>query len=98
MICHVLLLVLVRLAGQETGVLAVVEAGFTNYGETIVNTPGLTLFPKTVAEVQRVVSWAREAGRRVRCAGMKHSWSDVFSNTGEVLVMLLPLQVDNVTT
>jgi len=78
---------------KETGVLAVVEAGFTNYGETIVNTPGLTLFPKTVAEVQRVVSWAREAGRRVRCAGMKHSWSDVFSNTGEVLVMLLPLQV-----
>ena len=24
---------------------------------------------------------------------MKHSWSDMFSNTGEILVYLLPLEV-----
>ena len=77
---------------EATGVLSVAEAAFANYGETVANIPGVTFFPKTVEEVQRVVGWARAAGLRVRCAGMKHSWSDVYSNTGEVLVMLLPLQ------
>lgn len=37
--------------------------------------------------------YAKSQKRRIRCAGMKHSWSDMFSNTGEVLVYLLPLEV-----
>ena len=79
---------------------------FNNYGETVRNTPSQTFFPKTVAEIQELVRFARSRGRRLRAAGMKHSWSDIFrwvhfpphaillpSDTGELLLYLLPLAV-----
>ena len=37
--------------------------------------------------------FAKYEKRRLRAAGMKHSWSDLFSNTGEILMYLLPLSV-----
>jgi hypothetical protein len=36
---------------------------------------------------------AKSNGKRLRCAGMKHSWTDLFSNDGEYLMCLLPLEV-----
>ena len=87
-------------------VLSVPDLEFNNYGETVRNTPSQTFFPKTVAEIQELVRFARSRGRRLRAAGMKHSWSDIFrwapaparchllpSDTGELLLYLLPLAV-----
>ena len=44
-------------------------------------------------EISRIIRHAKEEGRRVRAAGMKHSWTDLFSNDGEYLMYLLPLEV-----
>ena len=44
------------------------------------------------------IKHAKQQGRRLRAAGMKHSWSDVFSNDGEYLMYLLPLEVTDQTT
>ncbi|XP_023333091.1 uncharacterized protein LOC111704928 [Eurytemora carolleeae] len=75
------------------GIQCVQDLGFVNYGETVKNQPKLTFFPKTVEEIKSVIRYGRAEGRRVRCAGMKHSWSHMFSDDGEILVYLLPLSV-----
>ena len=66
---------------------------FENTEQTIYNTPQVTFFPRTVEEISRIIQHARAEGRRVRAAGMKHSWTDLFSNDGEYLMYLLPLEV-----
>ena len=66
---------------------------FHNYGETVMNQPQLTFFPKNIEEIKKVILFAKSVKKRLTCAGMKHSWSDMFSNTGEILVYLLPLSV-----
>ena len=39
----------------ETGVLAIMDMEFNNYGETVKNVPKLTFFPKTIEEIKKVV-------------------------------------------
>ena len=53
----------------------------------------MTFFPKTVDEISKVIQLAKTNGNRVRAAGMKHSWTELFSNDGEYLICLLPLEV-----
>ena len=53
----------------------------------------MTFFPKTIEEISKVIHLAKILGKRVRAAGMKHSWTDLFSNDGEYLICLLPLEV-----
>lgn len=78
---------------QETGVLSIPEYEFKNYGETVKNTPRKTFFPKTLKEIQGLVKYAKKEGKRLRAAGMRHSWPSLFSNTNELLLCLLPLAV-----
>ena len=66
---------------------------FENAEQTINNTPQMTFFPKTIEEISKVIHLAKILGKRVRAAGMKHSWTDLFSNDGEYLICLLPLEV-----
>ena len=58
------------------------DLSFHNYGETVSNTPRLTFFPKTIDEIKKLILFAKNNKKRIRCAGMKHSWSEVFSDTG----------------
>ena len=67
-----------------TGIRIVKNFNFINYGETVRNIPQLTFFPRTVEEIKQVVLFAKKNKKRLRCAGMKHSWSEMFSDTGEV--------------
>lgn len=76
-----------------TGIKIVKNFNFINYGETVQNVPQLTFFPKTVEEIKLVVNFAKENKKRLRCAGMKHSWSEMYSDTGELLIFLLPMSV-----
>ena len=75
------------------GVQCIRSLPFENAEQTINNTPLVTFFPKTIDQISRIIRHARNEGKRVRAAGMKHSWTDLFSNDGEYLVYLLPLEV-----
>ena len=74
-------------------ILCIKNLAFENTEQTINNTPQITFFPKTIDQVSRVIKHARKEGKRIRAAGMKHSWTDLFSNDGEYLMYLLPLEV-----
>ena len=69
------------------------RAEFRNWGRTVRNTPAVTFIPRTKHGVREIVRWARANNRTVRAAGYRHSWSDVFSADGEVLISMLPLDV-----
>ncbi|KAG8903311.1 hypothetical protein FRC01_009245, partial [Tulasnella sp. 417] len=64
---------------------------FSNWGGNVKNTPRYTFVARTVIGVQNLVKWAKEKNYKVRCAGYTHTWSDSYSETGQVLVTLLPL-------
>jgi hypothetical protein len=69
------------------------RAEFRNWGRTVRNTPAVTFMPRTKHGVREIVRWARANNQTVRAAGYRHSWSDVFSTDGEVLISMLPPDV-----
>ncbi len=72
------------------------RAEFRNWGRTVRNTPAVTFTPRSKHGVREIVRWARANNKTVRAAGYRHSWSDVFSADGEVLIsMLLAGVVEN---
>jgi hypothetical protein len=68
-------------------------AQFQNWGRTVRNTPAVTFVPRTKQGVREIVKWARTNNKTVRAAGYRHSWSDVFSADGQVLISMLPPEV-----
>lgn len=64
---------------------------FKNWGRTVKNTPALTFIPRTRAGVCNIVRWARDNGKRVRGAGYRHTWGDLFAENDQVLISSLPL-------
>jgi hypothetical protein len=66
---------------------------FQNWGRTVANTPATTYIPRTVTGIQNLVKWAAAKGKRVRAAGYRHTWGDLYSDTGDILISLLPLNV-----
>ncbi|MFO0551775.1 MAG: FAD-binding protein [Polyangiaceae bacterium] len=75
------------------GVLHLMNREFQNWGRTVKNTPAITFVPTTKVGVENIVKWAIANDKRVRVAGYRHSWSSIFSATGDVLVSLLPIDV-----
>ena len=69
------------------------RAEFRNWGRTVRNTPAVTFLPRTKHGVREIVRWARANNKTVRAAGYRHSWSDVFSADGQVLISMLPQDV-----
>lgn len=76
--------------GDGTPMQFVEQVPFQNWGRTVSNVPALTVVPRTKAGVSALVRWASAKGYTVRAAGYRHSWSDVFSADGQVLVSMLP--------
>jgi hypothetical protein len=68
-------------------------AEFRNWGRTVRNTPAVTFVPRTKHGVREIVRWASANQLRVRAAGYRHTWSDFFSDDGQVLVSMLPVEV-----
>ncbi len=66
---------------------------FENWGRTVRNVPALTCFPQTKAGVCNIVSWAASHRKTVRVSGYRHTWGDLYSGDGQVLISLLPLEV-----
>jgi len=66
---------------------------FRNWGRTVRNRPAITFVPRTKRGVCEIVRWASANGKKVRASGYRHSWSNVFSSDGQVLVSMLPPDV-----
>lgn len=68
------------------------DTQFDNWGQTVQNTPKYTFIPKKVLGLQNLVKYAKEHKLRVRVGGYRHSWSNSFSQNGEILISLLNLK------
>jgi hypothetical protein len=68
-------------------------APFSNWGLTVQNTPAVTAVPKTKAGVCNLVKWAASNRKTVRAAGYRHTWGELYSRDGEVLISMLPLDI-----
>lgn len=76
-----------------TPVACVSNTLFQNWGRTVNNKPLYTFIPKTKVGVQNIVNWASKNNHQIRVSGYRHTWSDLYSSDGEVLISLLPLDV-----
>jgi hypothetical protein len=72
------------------------DVPFENWGQTVQSSPMYTFLPTTVKGVQSIVEFAIQNKYRVRCAGYRHSWSPIFSQSNEVFISFVNL--DTVTT
>lgn len=66
------------------------EHPFSNWGETVKNTPRFRFYPKTKQGVANIVKLAKHLKKRVRVSGFKHSWSQQFSEDDQILISMLP--------
>lgn len=64
---------------------------FENWGGTVRNVPRFTFVPYSRVGIVNIVRYARAQGLRVRASGARHSWSDVYGASGEVLVSMMEL-------
>ncbi|KAJ4303386.1 hypothetical protein N0V90_002279 [Kalmusia sp. IMI 367209] len=71
------------------------EVPFSNWGQTVHNSPKFTFLPTTVRGVQRIVQYAIANKYRVRCAGYRHSWSPIFSQDNELFISFVNLDTVN---
>ncbi|KAH0605715.1 uncharacterized protein H6S33_004172 [Morchella sextelata] len=66
-----------------------VAAEFENWGLTVSNTPAYTFVPTKVKGLQNLITWAKTKKLRVRAAGYRHTWGDMYSETDHVFVSML---------
>jgi hypothetical protein len=66
---------------------------FQNWGRTVKNTPAITFIPKTKEGVCNIVRWAKANDKRVRAAGYRHTWGDLYSEDNQVLISSLSLDI-----
>ncbi|KAF4500718.1 Heterokaryon incompatibility 6, OR allele [Fusarium agapanthi] len=64
--------------GKETK-----DLTFQNWGRTIKNTPTVTYYPETVAEIIEIVRDAVSKNKGIRVAGFRHSWAPVFGRSNK---------------
>jgi hypothetical protein len=79
--------------GDGSPMKCVPGAQFQNWGRTVENTPANTYIPRTITGVCNLVQWAAAHGKRVRAAGYRHTWGELYSQDDQILVSLLPLDV-----
>ena len=78
---------------------------FHNWDRSIENRQAsLTLYPKTREDIKRAVMYAKASQKRIKVAGTKHTWNDVFIDDSrvvdecperDVIMCLLPESVSN---
>jgi len=79
-------------SAQTKTMLVYGSAPFSNWGQSVSNTPLYTFVPSTVLGLQNLIKWAKTEGLRVRCAGYRHSWSSTFGQDKHILVSLLGIK------
>ncbi|KZW03345.1 hypothetical protein EXIGLDRAFT_600728 [Exidia glandulosa HHB12029] len=63
---------------------------FENWGKTVRFDPDHTLVVTKITGVQEVVKLAAEMKKKVRVAGFRHTWSDLYGESGGFVIMFLP--------
>src|SRR5437868_3348086 len=63
----------------------------SNYGGNITIKPKYVFVPKTIEGLCATVKWCRAEKLRIRTAGYRHSWANVYPDEGQVLISLLGL-------
>jgi len=66
---------------------------FHNWGKTISNVPDYTFVPRSKQGVINIVRWCKQHHKKVRAAGYRHTWSDLYSADGEIFISMLPLEL-----
>ncbi|KAF8341453.1 uncharacterized protein EI90DRAFT_3034007 [Cantharellus anzutake] len=64
---------------------------FQNWGQTVSNTPSTIWVIRTIAGVKNLVKFASSQRKRVRVAGFRHTWANLFGADGDIIVVFLPL-------
>ncbi len=77
--------------GDGTPVKCLHNVVFQNWGWTVENIPSITCIPKTKVGICNLVKWAAANQKSVRVSGYRHTWTDLYSDTDQVLISLLPL-------
>ncbi|CUS13937.1 unnamed protein product [Tuber aestivum] len=67
-------------------------AEFENWGLTVQHTPSYTFVPTTIEGVKNLIKWAKVSSKRVRAAGYRHTWTNMYSQDGEILLSMLDLR------
>lgn len=71
---------------KELGEDAVQKIEFKNWAGLSPPRSVYSVRPKNLAEIQKVIRFAKEQNMRVRCVGAAHSWSPVFSDDNQILM------------
>lgn len=66
------------------------KSEFVNFGDNVHNKPAITFEPRTRTGVANIVKWCVANGKRVRCAGFRHTWSNLYSQNDQVLLSMIP--------
>lgn len=66
------------------------KSEFENFGQNLHHKPAITFEPQTRTGVANVVKWAVANGKRVRCAGFRHTWSNLYSENDQILLSMIP--------
>ncbi|KAJ3028787.1 UNVERIFIED_CONTAM: hypothetical protein HDU68_000910 [Siphonaria sp. JEL0065] len=74
------------------GVLYLSENDFFNWGATVLRHQKVVFFPQSVKSVQEIVLWSNQHNLRVRCAGYRHSWANIFSDNEQILISFVKPQ------
>jgi hypothetical protein len=75
-----------------TPVVYYIDEEFKNWGLTVKNKPCVTFAPTSRGGVVNIIKWATSHGLRVRASGYRHTWVDLYSETGQVLITMLSLK------
>ena len=60
---------------------------FQNWGETQTSEV-LSVQPRNVKEIQKVVKAASDNGMKIRCLGRGHSWAPIFANDRDICMYM----------
>lgn len=82
------------------------STNFTNWGDTVSMAYENILYPasipyatgKQISSIQQFIKLASRQGKRVRGAGLRHSWSNIFADPNQYLVSFYPFDVVEGTT
>lgn len=68
---------------------------FQNWGRTVQNVPSKTYVVTKIADLQDIVREAKQSNTRVRAAGYRHTWTNIFSEDHALFVSMLDLDTVN---
>lgn len=64
---------------------------FKNWAATVAHLPAYTFVPRTRRGVLNIVQFALTEGLRVRVAGARHSWGELYGGDNDIIISMAPV-------